>query len=72
MTGDRTIENKEKRRVALSSVFAGLLLTHGWMTALIVARIHYQALRLWAKGASFHRKPSPPAAPVSVGSREPQ
>jgi DUF1365 family protein len=32
-----------------------------WMMAGVIARIHLQALRLWWKGAAFHRKPLPPA-----------
>lgn len=31
----------------------------------IVGGIHYEALRLWLKGAPFFRKPEPPATPVS-------
>ena len=32
----------------------------------VTARIHWQALRLWLKGVAFHRKPLPPAHPVTV------
>lgn len=39
--------------------------THPLMTHKVVAAIHWQALRLWLKGAKFHRKPPPPAEPVS-------
>jgi len=42
------------------------------MTAVIVARIHWQALRLWIKKVVFVRKPAPPVRDVShggVGSR---
>jgi hypothetical protein len=35
------------------------------MTLAIVARIHWHALRLWFKRVGFHRKPAPPATPVS-------
>lgn len=31
-----------------------------WLMVGVVARIHLQALRLWLKGAVFHRKPLPP------------
>jgi DUF1365 family protein len=31
-----------------------------WMTAAVVARIHWQALRLWLKGVRFVSKPAPP------------
>jgi hypothetical protein len=41
----------------------------GWplMTWGVVARIHWQALHVWIKGASFHRKPDTPPALVSHG-----
>lgn len=39
--------------------------THPMMTFGVVARIHYQALKLWLKGAPFFRKPLPPARFVS-------
>ena len=34
---------------------------HGHLSALTIARIHWQALRLWLKGATFHSKPEMPA-----------
>jgi DUF1365 family protein len=37
------------------------------MTAAIVARIHWQALRLWIKRLPFVGKPTPPAAEVTRG-----
>jgi hypothetical protein len=33
---------------------------HRWLTVGVIARIHYQALRLWAKRVPFFRKPEPP------------
>ncbi len=35
----------------------------GWplMTVAVVARIHWQALRLWLKGVPLHTKPAPPS-----------
>lgn len=39
---------------------AGWLLRHPFMTLGVMARIHWQALRLWAKKVSFFRKPLPP------------
>ena len=32
-----------------------------WMTLKVVAGIHWEALKLWLRGARFHRKPEPPA-----------
>ena len=47
---------------------AGLLamfFTHPLMSVGVVARIHWQALRLWVKGVPFVRKPAPPTEFVS-------
>lgn len=38
---------------------------HPLMTAKVVAGIHWEALRLWLKGARFHSKPPRPAAHVT-------
>jgi len=37
----------------------------------VVARIHWQALRLWWRGVPFFRKPPPPAQGVSAAARTP-
>ena len=42
-----------------------VLLEHPAMTLMIVARIHWQALRLWCKRVRFHAKPAPPDRFVS-------
>jgi DUF1365 family protein len=39
----------------------GAWLRHPLMTFLIIARIHWHALRLWLKGIRVHSKPAPPA-----------
>ena len=36
---------------------AAALLRHPLMTLKVVAAIHFEALRLWLKGARFHRHP---------------
>ena len=41
------------------------LLGHPAMTLMIVARIHWQALKLWLKRVRFHAKPAPPDRFVS-------
>jgi len=38
----------------------------GWATVLVVLRIHWQALKLWRKGATFYRKPTPPHLETSL------
>lgn len=35
------------------------------LTVGVVWRIHWQALRLWLRGAKFHRKPDPPVARIT-------
>jgi DUF1365 family protein len=35
------------------------------MTLGVIARIHWQALKLWRKRVKFHRKPAPPPEPVT-------
>lgn len=37
-----------------------LLWTYGLMTFMVIFRIHFQALKLWFKGAKFYKRPSPP------------
>jgi len=39
--------------------------SHPWMTAAVIARIHWQAAKLWAKRVPFFAKPAPPGAGVS-------
>lgn len=46
------------------STFA-ILRRYGWITAMVILRIHFQALRLWLKGARYHRKPEPPTDLIS-------
>ncbi len=43
------------------------LLGHPWFSLGVIARIHWQALRLWVKRVPFHRKPSPPEGFVTRG-----
>ncbi|NNG05262.1 MAG: DUF1365 domain-containing protein [Inquilinus sp.] len=54
------------RRVALSdATLLRAFFAHPLMTLKVMGAIHWQALWLWLKGAAFHRRPKPPAAPVS-------
>jgi len=41
-------------------------LRHPLMTLKVIAAIHFEALRLWRKGARFHRRTPPPEAEVTV------
>ena len=47
------------------------LLAHPLVSLAALAAIHGHALRLWRKGAPFHRRPAPPADAVRVGGRRP-
>ncbi len=40
-------------------------LSLGWATVMVVARIHWQALKLWRKGVRFHTKPLPPVLEIT-------
>ena len=46
---------------------AKILMNYGWMTPLVVFRIHYQALKLYFKKVKFFTKPSPPTKEVTNG-----
>lgn len=44
-----------------------LLLKYGWMTPLVVFRIHYQAVKLFFKKVKFFSKPVPPSKEITHG-----
>lgn len=46
---------------------ARTLLRHPLVSLSALGAIHGHALRLWRKGARFHRRPAPPADAVRVG-----
>lgn len=48
------------------SVLLRLFFTHPLVTVKVVVAIHWQALRLWLKGATFHRRPQPSRHTISV------
>ncbi|NBC33780.1 MAG: DUF1365 family protein [Alphaproteobacteria bacterium] len=54
----------KRQRLSDATVLRAVAM-HPLMTHKVMAAIHWQALRLWLKGAKFHRKPAPPAEPVS-------
>lgn len=72
--------DKEKNKVLVTQISLNLspfdssqgwrlLFVYGWMTPLIVLRIHFLALKLWLKRKKFFRRPQSPIAEVT-GSNE--
>ena len=57
-----------ERKPLSSAALRGLLLRIPLMTWKVIAGIHYEALKLWWKGARFHTSPTP-GAPVSFKDR---
>ncbi|MEO0543101.1 MAG: DUF1365 domain-containing protein [Pseudomonadota bacterium] len=60
-----------KKRPMTNAVVTGQLLQLPFMTLKVVAGIHWEALKLWLKGAKFHSRGKPPA-PVSYEDTVPQ
>jgi len=52
-----------KREEMTSKTLFKLFVTHPFFTIKTVAAIHYEALRLWLKGAVYHARPAPPDTP---------
>jgi len=42
------------------------------LTLKVVGAIHWEALRLWLKGARYHARPAAPAIPVEIVARHAQ
>lgn len=58
---DRMIATHAGRRLDLSaSTLAAMMLKHPLMSLKVFAGIHWEALKLWKKGATFHPKPALP------------
>lgn len=49
-----------ERRALTDGVVLKQVLAMPWMTLKVVAGIHWEALKIWLRGAVFHRKPLPP------------
>ena len=64
--GEVLIATMTGRRADLSdSRLALATLAYPLLTLKVIAAIHWEALRLWVKGASLQRRPKPPTAEVS-------
>lgn len=48
-----------ERRALSDTAILGQVLRMPWMTLKVVVGIHWEALKLWLRGAKFHRKPDP-------------
>lgn len=49
-----------RRRPLRDRSLLAQVLAMPWMTLKVVAGIHWEALKLWLRGARFHKKPEPP------------
>jgi hypothetical protein len=56
-----------ERRPLTDAALMRLFFAMPFMTLGVVAAIHWEALRLWVKGATFHSRPRGPRSSVSVG-----
>jgi uncharacterized protein len=54
-----------ERRALTDAAIFGQVLRMPWMTIKVVAGIHWEALKLWLRGARYHRKPVPLRPDVS-------
>ena len=66
-SGSRMVARHAGRRLPLTDrTLARLFVTHPLMTLKVIAAIHWQALRLWLKGAKVRPHPSPPPDGVTI------
>ena len=65
--GETLVAAHTARAAALGdAALLRLLASHPLLTLKVIGGIHWEALKLWRKGAVFHRRPPPPQEPVSV------
>jgi len=63
---DTLIATQTGRHAPLTDrTLLGVLARMPAMTVKVMAAIHWQALHIWRKGATFHRRPAPPPNPVT-------
>ena len=43
-----------------------LFITHPLLTLKVIGAIHWEALRIWLKGGTYHARPSPPSNTITV------
>lgn len=56
-----------ERRSLTDAALTATLFTHPLNTLKVIVGIHWEALRLWMKKATYHPRPAPPEAPISRG-----
>jgi uncharacterized protein len=56
---------RAQRQPLTDAAILRLILTHPLMTFKVFAAIHWEALRLWLKGAKYHSYREPPQRPVT-------
>ena len=54
-----------RRRAVTGGALLRAAITHPLMTLKVIAAIHWEALRLWRKGARYRQKPAAPSKPVT-------
>ncbi len=54
------------RRAMTDAAIFATVCRHPLLAAKVLTGIHWEALKLWLKGAPFHHRPSPPTALVTV------
>ena len=70
---DRMIATHAAHRRPLSDAsLVRTLFTHPMNTIKVIGGIHWEALRLWMKKATFHSRPGPPKQPISRGHAGPE
>lgn len=55
----------ERRRLGDAQLLRAFM-SYPFLTLKVVGGIHWEALKLWLKGASFHRRPQPPREGVTA------
>jgi len=65
--GELLVASQTGRRVAWTdrNLFRAFV-RYPLLTFKVIGAIHWEALRLWLKGASYHARPAAPAIPVEI------
>jgi DUF1365 family protein len=71
--GQLLVATQTGERARLSdAALASALFAYPLLTVKVVAAIHWEALRLWLKGARYHARPRPPEQDVELVRRVPE